>query len=63
MLILTRRQNESILIGDDIKIQVLGINGGNVRIGVEAPRETIVDREEVRERRVNEGWEDEKGRN
>jgi carbon storage regulator len=51
MLILTRRINESIIIGDDIKITIKDINRGNARIGIEAPDHIIVDREEVRERR------------
>ncbi len=47
MLILTRKTGETITIGDNIQIQVLGIKGGQVRIGVDAPREIAVNREEV----------------
>ncbi|HXH71728.1 MAG TPA: carbon storage regulator CsrA [Mariprofundaceae bacterium] len=46
MLVLTRRKGESIAIGDDIQIQVLSVKGGQVRIGVNAPREVAVNREE-----------------
>jgi len=52
MLILTRRVGESIRIGDDIKITLLGIVGQQVKLGVEAPAEVIVHREEVYERIV-----------
>jgi len=47
MLILTRRVGESLLIGDDIVLTVLGIQGSQVRIGIEAPGEVLVLREEV----------------
>jgi carbon storage regulator len=47
MLVLTRKQNQSIMIGDDIEISVLSITGGKVRIGVQAPREIPVFRTEV----------------
>ncbi|OIO67637.1 MAG: carbon storage regulator [Zetaproteobacteria bacterium CG12_big_fil_rev_8_21_14_0_65_54_13] len=46
MLILTRKKGESIAIGDNIQIQVLNVKGGQVRIGIEAPREVQVNREE-----------------
>jgi len=46
MLILTRKKGESIAIGDDIRIQVLNVKGGQVRIGIKAPRDIPVDREE-----------------
>jgi len=46
MLILTRKKGESIAIGDNIQIQVLNVKGGQVRIGIEAPREVKVNREE-----------------
>lgn len=48
MLILTRRVGETIMIGDDIKVTVLGVKGSQVRIGVTAPKAMEVDREEVR---------------
>lgn len=47
MLILTRKLGESIAIGDDIKVSVLGIHGRQVRIGIEAPQDVIVHREEI----------------
>ena len=47
MLILTRKLGESITIGDDIKITVLGIHGRQVRLGVIAPQKVVVHREEV----------------
>lgn len=50
MLILTRRLNETIMIGDDVTVTVLGVKGGQVRLGVLAPKETAVHREEVYER-------------
>ena len=47
MLILTRRINESLNIGDDVQVTVLGIKGNQVRIGIEAPRDVPVHREEI----------------
>ena len=47
MLILTRRMGESLMIGDNIKVTVLGIKGGQVRIGVDAPKQVSVHREEI----------------
>ncbi len=47
MLILTRKVNESVVIGDDITLTVVGIRGNQVRIGVTAPREVPVFREEI----------------
>jgi carbon storage regulator len=51
MLILTRRPVEAINIGDEIVITVLGVTGGQVRFGIEAPRSIPVDRAEVFERK------------
>lgn len=50
MLVLSRRLGETLVIGDNIKITVLGINGNQVRIGIVAPKELSVHREEVYER-------------
>lgn len=50
MLILTRRPGETIRIGDDIEVVVLGVKGNQVRIGVTAPRDTEVHREEIYQR-------------
>lgn len=47
MLILTRKDNESLFIGDDIEVTVLGVKGNQVRIGINAPKDTPVHREEV----------------
>ena len=50
MLILTRREGEAILVGDQITVMVLGVKGNQVRIGIEAPRDVAVYREEVWQR-------------
>ena len=47
MLVLTRSQNESIIINDDIKITILGTKGQNMKIGIEAPEDVKIWREEI----------------
>lgn len=47
MLILTRRIGESIVIGDNIVVVVLGMTGGQVKLGIEAPKDVSVHREEI----------------
>lgn len=50
MLILSRNIGSSIIIGDDIKVTVLGVKGNQVRIGVDAPKDVAVHREEIFEK-------------
>ncbi len=54
MLILTRRFGESLMIGDSVKVTVLGVKRGQVSIGINAPQEIAVHREEVYERILSE---------
>ena len=55
MLILTRRVGESVVIGDDVDVTVLGVKGNQVRLGVKAPRDISVHREEIYQRIKAEG--------
>lgn len=62
MLILTRRVGETLVIGDDVSVTVLGVKGNQVRLGVNAPRTVSVHREEIyqriqREKGLGEGGE------
>ena len=50
MLILTRRAGETVMIGNDVTITVLGVKGNQVRIGINAPKDVAVHREEIFER-------------
>jgi carbon storage regulator len=50
MLILTRRVGERLIIGDDVKVTVLGVKGNQVKVGVDAPADVAVHRQEIYER-------------
>ena len=54
MLVLTRRVGESLKIGDNITVTILGAKGTQVRVGVEAPRDVVVDREEIYQKKLSE---------
>lgn len=57
MLILTRKPDETIVIGENITVTVLGVKGNQVRIGIHAPRGITVDREEIaQKRKANPDW-------
>ncbi len=59
MLILTRRVGETLIIGDNVSVTVLGVKGNQVRLGVNAPKEVSVHREEIYKRIQNEKGGDE----
>ncbi|MDF2181804.1 carbon storage regulator CsrA [Neptuniibacter sp. CAU 1671] len=59
MLILTRRVGETLMVGDDVTVTVLGVKGNQVRIGVNAPKDVSVHREEIYQRIQREKNEDE----
>ena len=54
MLILTRRVGETLMIGDEVTVTVLGVKGNQVRLGINAPKSVAVHREEIYERVVQE---------
>ena len=62
MLILTRRVGESLMVGDEITITVLGVKGNQVRIGVSAPKDVAVHREEIYNRIHEDRGEEEPGK-
>lgn len=62
MLILTRRVGEAIMIGKDIEVRVLGVQGQQIRLGVQAPKDVVVDREEVTQRKALERVRSESGK-
>lgn len=50
-LVLSRRVGETLCIGDDIRVTIMGVSGGQVKLSIQAPKTISVDREEVRERK------------
>ncbi|MEY3018644.1 MAG: hypothetical protein RL336_1779 [Pseudomonadota bacterium] len=58
MLILTRRIGETLMVGDEVTVTVLGVKGNQVRLGVNAPKDVAVHREEIYQRILNEKSDD-----
>jgi len=56
-LVLTRRKNETIIIGDDVRVTVVNIGQGQVKLAIDAPHSVTVDRLEIRQRKDREGKE------
>lgn len=54
MLLLTRNKYQSIMIGDEIKITILEIQGNHVRVGIDAPKNVVINREEIHQRILQE---------
>ena len=50
MLILTRRVGETVMVGNDVTVTIVGVKGKQIRIGINAPKDVIVHREEIYER-------------
>jgi len=61
MLILTRKANETLIVGDNVTVTILGVKGNQVRIGVNAPKEISVHREEVYNRIIAEKQQEQTG--
>jgi carbon storage regulator len=61
MLILTRRVGETVMIGEEVSVTILGVKGNQVRVGINAPKNVAVHREEIFERIKSEGGEGEAG--
>ena len=59
MLILTRKIHEAVRIGDDIEVSIIGVKGNQVRLGIKAPSDVAVHREEIYERIQQDGKSDE----
>ena len=51
MMVLSRRTGESIIIGDDVRVVIVAVKGDQVRLGIQAPRDIEIDRQEVRDRK------------
>ncbi len=63
MLILTRRVGETVMIGNDVTVTILGVKGNQVRVGINAPKNVAVHREEIYERIKREQQGDQQGEN